>query len=184
MKFSLSIDALSKENSFLKLITKLMFALVFVLVLQIIFLYNRDPLLIRSSTRGLELIQPVSFVKSELDIKSAAALMLKARFNSEVVAPNLFLSDRQKLLRENEQKELKSRNMTQVIVVRAIEISKDQAFVEIDRVIAVGDLRSALKTKLKIAFDESEPNELNPYGLVLSLAEAQNTEANSSGVKK
>ena len=176
MKFSLSIDALSKENNFLKLVTKLLFAFVFVLILQIIFLYNRDPLLIRSSTRGLELIQPVSFVKSDLDIKSAATLMLKARFNSDTMSPNLFLSDRQKLLRENEQKELKSRNMTQVIVVRSIEISKDQAFVDLDRLIAVGDLRTAVKTKLKIAFEESEANELNPYGLVLSLAEAQNNE--------
>ena len=176
MKFSLSIDALSKENNFLKLIAKLLFAVVFILIIQIIFLYNRDPLLIRSSAHGLELVQPVSYVKSELDIKLATALMLKARFNSDTLSPNLFLSDRQKLLRENEQKELKARNMSQIIVVRTIEISKDHASVEIDRVIAVGDLRTAVKTKLKIAFEESEPNELNPYGLVLSLAEAQNTE--------
>ncbi len=176
MKFSLSIDALSKENNFLKLIAKLLFAIVFVLILQIIFLYNRDPLLIQSSTRGLELIQPVSFVKSNLDIKSAAELMLKARFNSETVSANLFLSDRQKVLRENEQKELKSRNMAQTIVARNIDISKDRAFVDLDRVIAIGDLRTAIKTKLKIAFEETEPNELNPYGLVLSLAEVQTSE--------
>lgn len=47
---------------------------------------------------------------------------------------------------------------------------------DLDRVIAVGELRSAIKTKLKIAFEETEPNELNPYGLVLSLAEVQTTE--------
>ena len=176
MKFSLSIDALSRENNFLKLVVKLLFAMVFILIMQIIFLYNRDPLLIQSSTRGLELIQPVSFVKSNLDIKSATELMLKARFNTETLSANLFLSDRQKVLRESEQKELKNRNMAQTIVVRNINLSKDQGVVDLDRVIAIGDLRTAIKTKLKIAFEETEANELNPYGLVLSLAEAQTTE--------
>lgn len=176
MKFSLSIDALSKENKFLKLITKLLFAAVFILIVQSIFLYNRDPILIQSSTRGLEIVQPMNFVKSELDIKTATELMLRARFNTETKSSNLFLSDKQKLLREAEQKELKNRNMVQNVVVRQIEISKDQAAVEMDRVIAVGEIRTAIRTKLKIAFEETEPNELNPYGLVLSLAEAQTNE--------
>lgn len=176
MKFSLSIDALSKENKFLKLVAKLLFAAVFILIVQSIFLYNRDPILIQSSTRGLEIVQPVSFVKSELDIKTATELMLRARFNTETRASNLFLSDKQKILRDAEQKELKNRNMVQTVVVRQIEISKDQATVELDRVIAVGEIRTAIKTKLKIAFEETEPNELNPYGLVLSLAEAQTNE--------
>lgn len=176
MKFSLSIDALSKENSFLKLVTKLLFCLVFILIVQIIILYNRDPVLIQSSTRGLELVQPVSFVKSDLNIKTATELMLKARFNTDVIGANLYLSDKQKILRDSEQKELKNRNMIQNIVIRKIETTKDQALVDLDRVIAVNDLRTAIKTKLKIAFEETEPNELNPYGLILSLAEAQNTE--------
>lgn len=176
MKFSLSIDALSKENKFLKLITKFLFMVVFILLVQSAFLYNRDPILIQSSTRGLEIIQPVSFVKSDLDIKTATELMLKARFNTETKSSNLFLSDKQKILREAEQKELKNRNMIQTIVVRQIEISKDQAVVDLDRVIAVGEIRTAIKTKIKIVFEETEPNELNPYGLVLSLAEAQTNE--------
>ena len=175
MKFSLSIDALSKENNFLRLITKLLFSIVFILIMQIVFLYNRDPLLIKSSARGLELVQAASFVKSNLDIKTATEQMLKARFNTDSVSPELFLSDRQKVLRLSEQKELKNRNMSQVVIIRKTEITKDQAIVDLDRVIAVGELRSAIKTKLKIAFEETEPNELNPYGLVLSLAEAQTT---------
>lgn len=118
MKFSLSIDALSKENSFLRLITKLLFSIVFILIMQIVFLYNRDPLMIKSSARGLELVQAASFVKSNLDIKTAAEQMLKARFNTDSISPELFLSDRQKVLRLSEQKELKNRNMTQVVIIR------------------------------------------------------------------
>ena len=171
MKFSLSIDALSKENKFLKLVTKLLFANVFILIIQITYLFNRDPILIQSSTRGLELVQAMPFEKSELEIKSAATLMLKARFNTQTVSANLFLSDKQKKLRESEQKELKNRNMQQDIVIRNIEITKDNALVDLDRVIAVGEIRTAIRTKLKIAFEDTEPNELNPYGLVLALTE-------------
>jgi len=176
MKISLSIDSLLKENGFLKLVTKLLFGVVFILLMQVISLYSRDPILIQSSTRGFEIIEPMTVSRTNLDLKVAAQNMLKARFNTETVSPDLFLADKQKLLRESEQRELKSRNMTQAIIIRNIELSKDQAMVDLDRVIAVGELRTAIRAKLKIAFEESEPNELNPYGLVLSLAEVQNNE--------
>lgn len=176
MKLSLSIDSLLKENKFLKLVTKLLFGVVFILLIQVISLYNRDPILIQSSTRGLEILEPMTVPRTNLDLKVAVQNMLKARFNTVTFSPELFLSEKQKLLRESEQREMKSRNMTQAIIIRNIEMSKDQAMVDLDRVIAVGDLRTAIRAKIKIAFEESEPNELNPYGLVLSLAEVQTNE--------
>lgn len=176
MKLSLSIDALSKENKHLKFFLKMQFCVVLILLVQVIVQSNQVPLMIQSSTRGLEIIQPIDFERSDYDVESAAELMLKARFNTDSISANLFLSEKQLQLRENEQKELKNRNMLQTIVVREIKILKDQALVDLDRVIAVGDIRSAIKTKLKIAFEETEPNELNPYGLVLSFVEAQSTE--------
>jgi len=176
MKISLSIDSLLKENKFLKLVTKLLFGVVFVLLLQVISLYSRDPIIIQSSTRGREILEPMTVPRTNLDLKIAVQNMLKARFDTEAHSSELFLSDKQKLLRENEQRDLKSRSMTQAIVIRNVVMSKDQAFVDLDRVIAVGDLRTAIRAKIKIAFEESEPNELNPYGLVLSLAEVQSNE--------
>ncbi len=176
MKFSLSIDALSKENKHLKFILKMQFCVVLILLVQVIVKSNEVPLMIQSSTRGLEIVHPVDFERSDYDVESAVELMLKARFNTDSFSANLFLSDKQLQLRDNEQKELKNRNMLQTIVIREIKISKGQAVVDVDRVIAVGEIRSAIKTKLKIAFEETEPNELNPYGLVLSFVEAQNTE--------
>ena len=154
----------------------MLFGLVFILLLQVISLYSRDPIIIQSSTRGREILEPMTVSRTNLDLRVAARNMLKARFDTETHSPELFLSDKQKALRENEQRDLKSRNMTQVIVIRDIALAKDQAFVDLDRVIAVGDLRSAIRAKIKIAFEESEPNELNPYGLVLSLAEVQSNE--------
>jgi hypothetical protein len=74
-------------------------------------------------------------------------------------------------MRDTEQKDMKSRSMTQSVLVRAIHLTKTDALVDIDRVIAIGELRSALKAQVRITFEEVTPNELNPYGLLLSTAE-------------
>ena len=73
-------------------------------------------------------------------------------------------------LKNLEQKEMKSRGLTQNIVFRKAQVSKKEAIVEFDRVLSIGEIRSALKTIVKVAFEETEPNELNPYGLKLALA--------------
>ena len=78
-------------------------------------------------------------------------------------------------IRESEQKELKSRNIQQSVVLRNIQMSKTEAQIDFDRVLAVGEVRSALKTKIKVAFEEATPNELNPFGLKLAFAESVET---------
>lgn len=176
MKFSLSVDALSKENSFLKMVTRILLGALFLLIIQLFNLYNRDPILIQSKVTGLEIVKPVNFVPSEQDTKYAVKLMLEARFNSISLNSDLYLSEKQTELRKTEQNELKNKNMSQTIIVREIKISRDEAIAEIDRVISVGELRSAFKAKLKLFFEMTEPNELNPYGLVLSLVELDKTE--------
>ena len=66
---------------------------------------------------------------------------------------------------------MKARGLSQSIIIRAVHVGKDDATVDLDRVIAIGDLRSALKAKVRITFEEVSPNELNRYGLLLSTAE-------------
>ena len=176
MKFSLSVDALSKENSFLKMVTRILLGALFLLIIQLFYLYNRDPILIESKTTGLQIVKPTSFVPSAEDTKYAVKLMLEARFNSVTINSDLYLSEKQNELRKTEQDELKNKNMSQTIIVRDIKISRDEAIAEIDRVISVGDLRSAFRARLKLLFETTEPNDLNPYGLVLSLVELDKTE--------
>ena len=176
MKFSFHVDALSKENSFLKMMTRTLFGLMFFLIVLIFYLVTRDPILIQSNSTGREIVKPVSFTPSFEDTKHAVRLMLEARFNSDALNADLYLSEKQVELRKSEQMELKNKNMYQTIVVREIKISRDEATADIDRVISVGDLRSAFKAKLKLLFETTEPNELNPYGLVLSLVELDKPE--------
>lgn len=171
MKLANVFDGMAQENRFLRTITK-MLIIVMTALLGIVFnLYDRAPIMIERSTHGLEIVSPTDFLRNQNELKQAIALMVKARFSTDAIATELFLNPKQQLLRDTEQKDMKARGLNQGVIVRNIAINKDQAIVDFDRVISVGDVRSALKTKVKISFEEVSPNELNPYGLLLSLAD-------------
>lgn len=170
MKFSSAVDSLTKENLFLRSALKILgFAILF-LTMAVLFLHDKNPVVVERSSRGLEIVQMTKLARTEADIQQAIRLMLVSRFDSGAINAEMFLSKRQMELRETEQKEMKSRGLYQVVVFRSAKVSKDEAIVEFDRVFSVGEIRSALKTIVKVAFEETEPNELNPYGVRLALA--------------
>ena len=181
MKFSSSVDALQKENYFFRLLIKSFILLCGALTGLLILMCDRAPVVVERTSRGLEIMSIVAAEKNDADIKQAVALMMRARFNTDAIATELFLNSKELLLRAQEQKEFKARSMTQAVVIRNISITKDQALVDLDRVIAVKDIRSALKVQLKITFEEITPNELNPYGLLLSAAEPVESKKTEAG---
>ncbi len=171
MKLSTAFDGIEKENRYLRTTTK-MLIMVTTFLLGIVYnLYDKMPIMVERSSHGLEIVRPTEFARSEVDLKTATALMMKARFATDTMAPELFLNQKQLLLRDTEQKDLKSRGMSQSIIVKNVTIEKDMALVDLDRLISVGDVRSALKAKVKVRFEEVSPNELNPYGILLSLSD-------------
>ncbi len=170
MKFSSAVDSLTKENLFLRSAVKILgFAILF-LTMAVLFLHDKNPVVVERSSRGLEIVQMTKPVRTEADIQQVIRLMLTSRFDSGAINAEVFLSKRQMELRETEQKEMKARGLYQGVIFRSAKVTKDEAVVEFDRVFSVGEIRSALKTSVKIAFEEAEPNELNPYGLRLALA--------------
>ena len=171
MKFSNGVDALSKENQFLQTLTKWLLLIIACLSMVVFVIYDKEPLVVERSVHGLEILKKLPFARDDADLQQAIHLIIKARFDSDAVSPEIFLNLRQLVLREAEQKEMKARSMSQRVIVRVIKITKDEATVEMDRVISVGELRSALKAKIKITFEDTGPTELNPYGLILSLAD-------------
>jgi len=171
MKFSSGVDQLQKEISFLKFLMKTLLLFASLLLALVWVLYSKDPILVERSSHGLELVTPTDFARTELDMKRAVTLMIMARFDTKAVSPELFLNPKQQVLRGKEQMEMKARGMNQTVIVRAVVIKRDEAIVDFDRILSVGDIRSALRTRITIAFEEQTPNELNPYGLLLSLAD-------------
>ena len=172
MKFSSTVDSLSKENGFLRTVVKILILAVMLLSLAVLFLHDKEPTVVERSSRGLEIVRMTSLKRTEQDVEQALRLMLKSRFDSGAIAPDIFISKRQLELREAEQKEMKSRGLAQNTVFRKAMVTKDAATIDFDRVLAIGEIRSALKTVVKVTFEETEPTELNPYGLKLNDAVA------------
>jgi hypothetical protein len=171
MKLSSAFDSIARENRFLKLLTASLLLTTFLLLGIVYNLYDRSPLMMERTSRGLEILNPTEFARSQSDQIQVVKLMMKARFNTETNAPEIFLNPKQLLLRATEQADMKARGMSQSLIVREVKFENDAIFVNLDRVISVGELRSALKAKVRIAFETVTPNELNPYGLLLSLTE-------------
>lgn len=175
MRFSSAVDALSKENQFLRTVIKILALTILGLGLTVLFLHDRAPVVVERSSRGLEVVRMSPLSRTEQDIDLALRHMLKARFDTGAISPEVYLSKRQMELREAEQREMQSRNLFQSVVFRKAKVSKDEAVIEFDRLLSIGDIRSALKTTIKVAFEECDPNELNPYGLRLALAQPVET---------
>ncbi len=171
MRLSNAFDKLARENSFLRHVTMSLLLISALLVGVVYNLYDKQPLIVERSSRGLEIVRSTASTRSQDDLKNAVTLMTKARFDSNTISPELLLNQKQLVLRDTEQKDMKARGLNQTAVIRGVTFESDQIFVEFDRVIAIGDLRSALRTKIKVSFEEVNPNELNPYGLLLSVAE-------------
>ncbi len=170
MKLSTAFDGLAKENYFLKITVKLLLVVTAGAVTLSYALYDKTPLIVERSSRGLEIVTATQFSRSQPELKAAIAIMLRARFDTLAISPELFLNPKQMVLRDTEQKDMKARGMAQSVVVRAVDLNKGQALVDLDRVISLGEIRSALKARVMVSFEEVTPNELNPYGLLLSLA--------------
>ena len=169
MRFASAVDSLTKENQFLRSTVKFLIFAILGLSLAVLFLHDKNPILVQKSSRGFEIVHATPLARTVQDIEVALKLMLKARFDSDAINAEVFLSKRQMELKAAEQREMKSRSISQSIVFRKADITKDEVLVEFDRVFAVGEVRSAMKTIVKVVFEETEPTELNPYGLKLAL---------------
>lgn len=171
MKFSSAVDVMQKENRFLRNLVQMLILVIGALAVVCVLMFNKSPVMLERNSHGLEIMQPTELLRKPSDVEAAIKLMMIARFNTDAKAPEIFINPKEMLMRDTEQKDMKSRNMTQSVLIRAVRLAKDVATVDIDRLIAIGDLRSALKAQIQITFEEVTPNELNPYGLLLSTAE-------------
>jgi hypothetical protein len=171
MKFSSNVDALSDTNKHLRSVVRWLLAFECILGMLVIVESDHAPVYLERTSRGIEILAPTVPARTPRDLKRMAELALKARFDTQAESAGLFLSARQMELRESEQREMKARSLSQAVVVRDVEISSERAVVDVDRVLAMGEVRSALRVRLRLAFEETEPNELNPYGFRLAMAE-------------
>lgn len=128
---------------------------------------SRDPIVIeRECFSKAQRLVGSSQTKEEID--TFLHLALSARFDSEFAESFSLLNGDQIDFRAKEQKDLKSRDIKQFIHVNSIAQDRDSFVIDADRIISVGQVRSALKFPLKGKFAAVTRSKENPYGLELT----------------
>lgn len=136
-----------------------------------IFLNLKDPIIIeRGCDSRLAEVQSVSQTKDELE--NFIKIALSARFDSSLKNdPAIYLTEILQLARMKEQIELKSKSIDQRVIVRSIKLDQDKYFIQADRLISIGKVRTAVPLDLVVNVASKVRSLSNPYGLVLTFVD-------------
>lgn len=166
MRFTIAWANIIGQNLTLKVVVGFLTLLCGVLGISLVKTTLRDPLIIERAcyTRAAA---PSSSTHTETEIANFLREALPERFDSNTVVTAGHLSPEEDGFRAQEQAALKSSNMTQRIIVNAIKVEKGRAFIDADRLVSVGQVRSAFRFPLNVTVASTLRIAGNPYGLIL-----------------
>lgn len=167
MKFTVAWAKVSSENSILKSVVLCLTLLCLFFGISSLKLALKDPLVVE---RGcFTKSAPMGDSKrTSTEIEAFITEALSQRFNSQALVQNDFLSDEEQLLRAKEQKDLKNRSLFQRVIVNSVTVDGAVVTVDADRLISVGEVRSAFRFPLTVKIESVARTSGNPYGLVAS----------------
>ncbi len=166
MRLSHAFDRLQDENQFLKILL-ITSSIVTVMVMSFAFVSSqREPLVVERACET-SVLPVAGLAPSEHESRVFLKAAILQRFNSDEIETSL-LSPKQLQFREKEQGELSKNKMDQVIFVRNIRFQEKEILVDLDRLISVGEIRSAFKFPVKVQIAQVPRTKANPYGLVLT----------------
>lgn len=167
MKFTVAWAKVISENSVLKVVVLCLSGLCLFFGLSALKLALKDPIVIERGCYS-KLGNVGDGKRTTVEIEAFLKEALFQRFDSVANVHDDYLSEDEKVLRSKEQKELQSRKLTQKVVLSSFTVNGGSIAVEADRLIAVGDVRSAFRFPLTIKMESTTRSEGNPYGLVVS----------------
>ncbi len=116
-----------------------------------------------------QIVKISSSVQTKSEIKAFLREALKLRFDSKPNRdPSAYMTSDLLAERAHEQSELSRSNINQMLIVRSIHDVGKSYEVLADRLIAVGEIRSAIPIVLKVQIASKLRSITNPYGLVLT----------------
>lgn len=113
-------------------------------------------------------MHPIDDDHSKQEIENFLREALSQRFDSLVKATDGLLSPDELRLRDQEQKEFSTRSITQRLILNYVTETPDGFKVDADRMISVGEVRSAFKFSLLVKLESKSRSLANPYGLLLT----------------
>jgi hypothetical protein len=167
MRFTVAWASVLAQNISLKLATLVLTIATVMLALTTAKLSLKEPFIVE---RGCitKAAQIGSTQHSQNEIEAFLKEALAMRFNNNSPITPGYLSTAETSVREGEIKELSNRNMIQKVILNSIKIDGDSVTADCDRLVSVGQVRSALPFALSISLATVPRNEANPYGLVIN----------------
>lgn len=166
MKYTYAWAEMASENRTLKLVTFLLLFLSLGLIIITLKLSFQDSIVIDRGCYS-NLANQTSNERTLAETTSFIKMALMERFDTDVEDAKGYVSSDEKKLRDQEQKDFSNRNIKQKIIVNSITESKNGFKVDADRIISVGEIRSAFKFPLTVQVETQNRSPLNPYGLLL-----------------
>lgn len=164
MKFSVAWANTAAQNVSLKIALMVLCFVSTALTLATARLAFRKPVII---DRGCfsSVIEGSSNEHTPSEIETFIREAIRQRFNSDATPIPDFLSEEELAVRTQEQKELGSRGMLQVVIVRSIKTNGNSVSIDADRLISVAQIRSAFSFPLTATISSTNRTSNNPYGL-------------------
>ncbi len=168
MKYTEAWSSVVSQNLNLKVTSLLLGAISMILGLTTLRLTFKDSIIIERGCFS-SVANKVDDKHSAQEIKAFIKLALAQRFDSNVQANDGLLAIDELNLRIQEQKDFASRGFKQNLIVGSVDVIEgdSQIKVDADRVIAVGEVRSAFRFPLLIKLESKARSNSNPYGLLV-----------------
>ncbi len=93
---------------------------------------------------------------------------LPMRFDTNGYIKDGFLAIEETISRERELATLKARQMAQKLIISEFKFDDKDIHIFADRLVSIGKIKSALPLHLKVAIQQSNRTDGNPYGLIVS----------------
>lgn len=126
----------------------------------------REPLLVERGCQTGALI-PSDSSRNDAEIAAFVKSALASRFDTDAADARTFLSDQEFHNRVAEQQELEKKGVRQRILVNSVKVEGESISIDSDRIISIGQIRSALPFPIKATVAFEARSETNPYGLLL-----------------
>jgi hypothetical protein len=171
MKYTVAWAKIVSENSILKTVVLCLTGLTVFFGLSALKLALKDPIVV---DRGCfsKVANVGDSKRTNLEIESFLKEALAQRFDTTAQVHDNYLATDEQFVRQKEQKDLQSRKLIQRIVLNSASVYGGEVAVDSDRLISVGDVRSAFKFPLKVKIESVSRSEGNPYGLVVTEVKA------------
>lgn len=143
--------------------------------------FSQEPLVIDRGCADT----PVHFADKKhtlAEIKAFLHIAIPMRFDTQSEVKNDYLSEQEIKNRISEQAKLKKQDIRQSVIIESVDVENGLAFA--DRIVRVGEVRSALSLQLQYIVNRTPRTRNNPYGLVLAQVEPYKPDSKKNHINK